>query len=167
MYHYDGLPSKTKQVKPNTIGHSESSWGPPPPSTCGPLIQAVRRERRRSGYKEGELFHHTWAWRAHRAPRPQSGWARPGLPDRALQPLNCWSWYPGNLEQLRHNPDFESREATRPVSLLLPHLTGLHGSEDIGAASPPVHRGGAWHTPLQARLQTEALHRLGSTPHFC
>ena len=32
--------------------------------------------------------------------------------------------------------------ATRPASLLSPHLTVLPGSEDIGAAPTPVHRGG-------------------------
>ena len=31
--------------------------GYPPPPSCGPLIQAVRWERRRSGHKGGGLFH--------------------------------------------------------------------------------------------------------------
>ena len=63
--------------------------------------------------------------------------------------------------------DFEGREATRPGSLLPPHLTALPGSEDIGAAPPLIHRGGTGYTPLPAWLQTEALHRLGPAPNFC
>ena len=53
----------------------------------------------------------------------------------------------GNLEELRHYPDIEGREATITGSLLPPHLTALSGSEDIGAAPPPVHRGGTGYTP--------------------
>ena len=49
-------------------------------------------------------------------------------------------------------------EPTRPGSLLPPHFTALPGSEDIGAAPPPVHRESTMCTPIPARLQTEALH---------
>ena len=77
------------------------------------------------------------------------------------------SLYSDNLEELRHNPNFEGREASRPKSLLLPHLTALPGSEDTRAAlAPPVHRGGAWHMPLPARPQTETLHRFSPAPYF-
>ena len=57
------------------------------------------------------------------------------------------------LEELCHNPDFEGRKATKPGSLLLPHLTALPGSEDIGEAPPPVHCGGTGYTALLAWLQ--------------
>ena len=52
-------------------------------------------------------------------------------------------------------------EATRPGSFLPPHLTALPGSEDIGVAPPPVRRESTMCTLIPARLQTEALHRLG------
>ena len=41
---------------------------------------------------------------------PRSAWL--GLPDGALQPLCCWKQHPVNLEELRHNPDPEGREAS-------------------------------------------------------
>ena len=52
----------------------------------------------------------------------------------------------------------------RPGSLLPPHLTALPDSEDIGAASPPIHRGCTVYTLLPPRLQTEVLCRLGLLP---
>ena len=66
-----------------------------------------------------------------------------------------------------HNPDFEGREASRPGSTIPTHLIALPDSEDIGAAPHRVHRGGAGHSTLQARLQAVALHLLGPAPHFC
>ena len=72
--------------------------------------------------------------------------------------------HPGHWEELRHNPDFEGKEVTKPSSLLPLHLTPLPGSENIGAAPPPIHRGGNGYTLLPARFQTEALHRLGLLP---
>ena len=55
----------------------------------------------------------------------------------------------------------------RPGPLLTPNLTALSGSEDIGAAPPPVHRGGTGSSLLPARLQNEGPHSLGPAPHFC
>ena len=81
-----------------------------------------------------------------------------------LTPLSCRFQHPGNLEELRHNPDPEGREASQSES---PYLTALPGSEDTGAAHPPVHRGGAGHLPLPALLQTEAFHHLGPAPYLC
>ena len=57
------------------------------------------------------------------------------------------------MEELRHNPDSEGREAKSPGPLLPPHLTSLSGSEDIEAAPPPVHRGGTGYSPLPAWLK--------------
>ena len=48
-----------------------------------------------------------------------------------------------------------------------PHLSALLGSKDTGVAPPPVHRGATGYSPFPARLQTEALHRLGPAPYFC
>ena len=61
----------------------------------------------------------------------------------------------GNLEEFSAGP------------VLPPHLTALPSSQDTGAAHPPVHCGGAGHSPLPARFQTEALHHLGPAPHLC
>ena len=108
-------------------------------------------------------------WRARHAlliPPPSRG-ARPGLHDRALQPLSCRSRHPGNLEELSHNTNPESREVQRARPLLAPYLAALPFSEDLGTASPPVHQVGAGHSLLTARLQTEAVHHLGPAPHFC
>ena len=149
---------------PTRPGTQKVYEGPPP---CGPSCRLFDEESVSAGHKEGGLFHRPGAWRAHPAPPLPSGRVRPGLPGKALQPLSCRSLYPGKLEELRHNPCFEGRDATRPGSLLPPHLTALPCSEDIGAAPPPVHRGGTWYTPLPAWLQTEALHHVGPAPHFC
>ena len=51
----------TRQFAPYSAQHDRALRifyeGPPPPPSCGPLLQAVRRERRRSGQKEGGLIH--------------------------------------------------------------------------------------------------------------
>ena len=62
--------------------------------------------------------------------------------------------------------DIPAKFGTRPGSLLPPHLTALPGNEDIGAALPPVHRGGTGYMHLPAELQTKALHRLGPAHPF-
>ena len=99
----------TGLFRPTQSGTQEADEGPPQPPPCGSFIQAVLGERRRSGHKEGGLFHRPGAWQTHCAPPPPSWWARLGLPDGALQSLSCRSLHPGNLKELRHNPDFEGR----------------------------------------------------------
>ena len=131
---------------------------------CGPFMQAIGRERRRSSQRALPPLRGLTG-----SPRSTSVIlvSTAGLSDGALQFLSCWSWHQDNLDEFHHNPDFEGREATRPGLLLPPHLTALPCSEDVGVALPPVHRGGTGYTYLSAWLHTEALHHLGPAPHFC
>ena len=87
---------------------------PYPLRLCQGLLQPSPRCRATSHLRERS--------EAHWAPPAPSWWAWPDLPDGVLQPLiSCWSSHPGNLEELRHNPDIESREPQR----IPPHLSAL------------------------------------------
>ena len=99
-----------------------------------------------------------------RAPPLPSRGTQPGLPDGALQPLSCRSRYSGNLKELHRNHNFEGREASKPGSLISPHLAALPSSENTRAAPPSLYHRGAGHTPLFSQLQIEPLHRLGHAP---
>ena len=115
--------------------------GPSPPPSFGLLLLAVRREKRRSGHKEGGLSHCTGAWRDYRATPLPSRWARPDIPDGALPPLSSRSWHPGNLEELGHNPDTEgSSQETRAAPTAPSHCSSRQWRYWRGSASRPSWR---------------------------
>ena len=90
-------------------------------------------------HKEGKLLH---CQRGLTVLPPPPGTTLLILLEGALQPISCQSVHPDNLEEVRHNTDFERKKGSSASNA--PHtayFAVLPGSEGTRAAAPPVLRG--------------------------